>query len=205
MSLGSEVKRSSWAVPSLPVLALAAAQPPILAARIPASVHLRTRAKSSRERASEAATGSMTSLSLLAVPIRGQDGLPGVSEGAFYAAFFGDFLVFRILPPSSHTLVGPAFSWVASPRPPSPEFWSQSGSAAGPSHPTRATTGSGGKLGPSAPGRRCSGREAPGRAVPVERLWVRRFQRGKQPCRLGWGAGRRELFLKLYCLAWEVS
>lgn len=54
--------------------------------RIAAVVRLRTPAKRSLE--AGAATGSVTSSSLLAVPVRGRGGLPGVPDRAFYAFFF---------------------------------------------------------------------------------------------------------------------
>lgn len=91
-------------------------------------------AQSARRRG-EGDAGSVASRSR-AVPIRGHVGLPGVSDRAFYAAFSVIFLVFRLLPPppTSHALSGPAFFCVVPPPLARPEFRSQFGSGAGPSH-----------------------------------------------------------------------
>ena len=120
--------RSCWASHSLP-------------AGPPGAVRLRTRVKSSQERARrlpEVWPPSPYSL----FPSGVTSVFRVFPTGLSTPLFSGYLFVFRLLPPpsSSLTLAGPAFSCVAPPRPPSPGIRSQSGAGAGPTHSARALT-----------------------------------------------------------------
>ena len=130
-----------------------------------ARLHTRAPAHSSQKLAgvSEAAAGSMTSRSRIAVSIRVTSVFRVFPIGLSTPLFFGYFLVFRLLPPPpiSHTLAGPAFSCVA------PPCCRGRGFALSPEPGLPIPRGHyllwlGRKLGPSASGRRSSGPGAPG-------------------------------------------
>lgn len=110
------------------------------------------------------------------------------------------FLVFRLSPPPQPRtpFLALPFFCVVPPRPASPEFRSQFGSGAGPSHSAGPHLL---RLGPSPPGL-----GAPGWAVragppwPLPRDTWEGVSGQDAPCRPRSGAGRGELFLKLSCL-----
>lgn len=133
-----------------------------------ARLHTRAPAHSSQKRVgvSEAVAGSMTSRSRIAVSIRVTSVFRVFPIGLSTPLFFGYFLVFRLLPPPpiSHTLAGPAFSYVA------PPCCHGRGLALSPEPGLPIPRGHyllwlGRKLGPSASGRHSSGPGAPGLGV----------------------------------------